>query len=88
TFTLQQNLRYGQLDTTNQYLQPDGTITDGVMDRYAVGVYEDMDSVTRDTRLVSRFATGELQHTLLSGWDYTWFDSSVLYAMGPAPSID
>lgn len=88
TFTLQQNLRYGQLDTTNQYLQPDGTITDGVMDRYAVGVYEDMDSVTSDTRLVSRFATGELQHTLLSGWDYTWFDSSVLYAMGPAPSID
>ncbi|HAQ25602.1 MAG TPA: TonB-dependent siderophore receptor [Pseudomonas sp.] len=87
-FSLQQNLRYGQLDTTNQYLQPDGTITNGVMDRYAVGVYEDMDSVTADTRLVSRFATGELQHTLLSGWDYSWFDSSVLYAWGPAPSID
>ncbi|WP_394560736.1 TonB-dependent siderophore receptor [Aquipseudomonas alcaligenes] len=88
TFTLQQNLRYGQLDTTNQYLQPDGNISNGVMDRYAVGVYEDMDSVTSDTRLVSRFATGELQHTLLSGWDYSWFDSSVLYATGPAPSID
>lgn len=88
TFSLQQNLRYGQLDTTNQYLQPDGTINNGVMDRYAVGVYEDMDSVTTDTRLVSRFATGDLQHTLLTGWDYAWFDSSVLYASGPAPSID
>jgi len=33
TFTLQQNLRYGQIDTTNQYLQPDGTITNGVMER-------------------------------------------------------
>jgi iron complex outermembrane receptor protein len=88
TFSLQQNLRYGQIDTTNQYLQPDGTITDGVMDRYAVGVYEDMESVSSDTRLVSRFATGELRHTLLSGWDYSWFDSSVLYAMGSAPSID
>ncbi|MGL4316764.1 MAG: TonB-dependent siderophore receptor [Pseudomonas sp.] len=88
TFSLQQNLRYGQIDTTNQYLQPDGTITNGVMDRYAVGVYEDMDSVSSDTRLVSRFATGGLQHTLLSGWDYSWFDSSVLYATGPAPSID
>ena len=88
TFSLQQNLRYGQLDTTNQYLQPNGTITNGVMERYAVGVYEDMESVSSDTRLVSRFATGELQHTLLTGWDYTWFDSSVLYATGPAPSID
>ncbi|MDD0844601.1 TonB-dependent siderophore receptor [Pseudomonas sp. Gutcm_11s] len=88
TFSLQQNLRYGQIDTTNQYLQPDGNISNGVMDRYAVGVYENMDSVTTDTRLVSRFATGALQHTLLSGVDYAWFDSSVLYAMGPAPSID
>ncbi|WP_437879903.1 TonB-dependent siderophore receptor [Pseudomonas sp. LRF_L74] len=88
TFSLQQNLRYGQLDTTNQYLQPDGTITDGVMDRYAVGVYEEMESVTADTRLVSRFSTGNLQHTLLSGFDYAWYDSSVLYAWGPAPSID
>ena len=88
TFSLQQNLRYGQLDTTNQYLQPYGTITNGVMERYAVGVYEDMESVSSDTRLVSRFATGELQHTLLTGWDYAWFDSSVLYATGPAPSID
>ncbi|SEQ90666.1 iron complex outermembrane recepter protein [Pseudomonas cuatrocienegasensis] len=88
SLSVQQNLRYGQLNTTNQYLQPNGTITNGVMERDAVGVYEDMDSLTSDTRLVNRFATGELQHTLLSGWDYTWFDSSVLYATGPAPSID
>ncbi|MFH6597126.1 TonB-dependent siderophore receptor [Ectopseudomonas khazarica] len=88
TFSLQQNLRYGQLDTTNRYLQPNGTISNGVMERYAVGVYEEMESVSSDTRLVSRFATGTLQHTLLSGWDYAWFDSSVLYASGPAPSID
>lgn len=88
TFSLQQNMRYGQLNTTNQYLQPNGTITSGVMERYAVGVYEDMNSLTSDTRLVSRFATGKLQHTLLSGVDYSWFESSVLYAWGPAPSID
>lgn len=88
TFSLQQNLRYGELDTTNQYLQPTGTITNGVMERGAVGVYEDMQSVTTDTRLVSRFATGPVQHTLLSGVDYAWFDGSVLYASGPGPSID
>ncbi|MDZ3991233.1 TonB-dependent siderophore receptor [Pseudomonas sp. Teo4] len=87
TFTFQQNLRYGQIDTTNQYLQPyaeRGTI----LDRYAVGVYEDLSSLSTDTRLVSHFNTGELKHTLVTGWDYALIDTSLLYAWGPAPSID
>ena len=88
SFSLQQNLRYGQISTTNQYMQPTGTITNGIMERGAVGIYEDMESVTTDTRLVSRFATGDWRHTLLTGADYAWFDSSLLYATGPGPSID
>lgn len=88
TFSLQQNLRYGQVDTTNQYLQPTGVVGGRTMERYAVGVYEDMESLSTDTRLVSRFATGELRHTLLTGVDYAWIDTSLLYASGPAPSID
>ncbi|MEX5590104.1 MULTISPECIES: TonB-dependent siderophore receptor [Pseudomonas] len=87
TFTFQQNLRYGQVDTTNQYLQPyqeRGT----VLDRYAVGVYEQLSSLSTDTRLVSHFATGDWRHTLVSGWDYALVDTKLFYAMGPAPSID
>ncbi len=87
-FTLQQNLRYGQLDTTNQYLDITG-VTDGhILNRATAGSYEDMSSLSTDTRLVSRFATGNLQHTLVSGVDYAWLDTSLLYASGEAPSID
>jgi len=88
TFTLQQNLRYGQVDTTNQYLQPT-TLTGGrTLERYAVGLYEDLESLTTDTRLVSRFDTGDLSHTLVTGFDYAWIDTALLYATGPGPSID
>ncbi len=47
-----------------------------------------MSSLSTGTRLVSRFATGDLQHTLVTGMDYAWIDTSLLYAMGDAPSID
>ncbi|MCQ4330454.1 TonB-dependent siderophore receptor [Stutzerimonas stutzeri] len=88
SFSLQQNLRYGQLDTTNQYLDITG-VTDGhILDRATAGSYEEMASLSTDTRLVSRFATGNLQHTLVSGVDYAWIDTSLLYATGEAPSID
>jgi iron complex outermembrane recepter protein len=88
TFSIQQNLRYGRLDTTNQYL--DFTVNDDghTFDRVASGSYEDMSSLATDTRLVSRFATGDLQHTLVSGVDYAWLDTALEYAFGAAPSID
>ena len=87
TFSVQQNLRYGQLNTTNQYLN--FSTTDGqIFDRSTAGSYEDMSSLSTDSRLVSRFATGALQHTLVTGLDYAWTDTSLLYATGDAPSID
>src|SRR6218665_376859 len=87
TFSFQQNLRYGQLKTTNQYL--DFSTADGqTFDRTAAGSYEDMSSLSTDSRLVSRFATGELQHTLVTGLDYAWVDTALVYASGVAPSID
>ncbi|MEE1922747.1 TonB-dependent siderophore receptor [Pseudomonas sp. 148P] len=88
TFSVQQNLRYGQVSTTNQYLQPTALVDGHTLERYAVGLYEDMSSLTTDTRLVSRFSTGNLHHTVVSGIDYAWLDTSLLYAWGAAPSID
>ncbi|MHA6195884.1 TonB-dependent siderophore receptor [Pseudomonas wadenswilerensis] len=88
TFSVQQNLRYGQVSTTNQYLQPTALVDGHILERYAVGLYEDMNSLTTDTRLVSRFSTGDLHHTVVSGVDYAWLDTSLLYAWGAAPSID
>lgn len=88
TFTLQQNLRYGQLDTTNQYLNFTMSGDGYTFTRTADGSYEDTSTLATDTRLLSRFATGSVQHTLVSGVDYAWIDTELLYANGPAPTID
>lgn len=88
TFSLQQNLRYGQLDTTNQYLDVGLVSVDKILPRSTAGSYEDMSTLSTDTRLISRFATGSLQHTLVSGVDYAWLDTELLYASGTAPSLD
>jgi iron complex outermembrane receptor protein len=88
TFSFQQNLRYGELNTTNQYLDFTANADGHTFDRTAAGSYEDMSSLSTDSRLISRFATGELRHTLITGLDYAWTDTSLLYATGAAPSID
>lgn len=88
TFSLQQNLRYGQLDTTNQYLDVGPVSVDNILPRSTAGSYEDMSTLSTDTRLVSRFATGNLQHTVVSGVDYAWLDTALVYATGAAPSLD
>ncbi|MBU1332034.1 MAG: TonB-dependent siderophore receptor [Gammaproteobacteria bacterium] len=88
TFSLQQNLRYGQLDTTNQYLDVGVVSVDNILPRSTAGSYEDMSTLSTDTRLISRFATGNLQHTVVSGVDYAWLDTELVYASGTAPSLD
>lgn len=87
-FSLQQNVRYSKLNTTNQYLDFLVNSDGHTFTRTATGSYEDMTSLSTDTRLVSRFATGALQHTVVSGVDYAWLDTSLEYAYGNAPSID
>ncbi|MEN0104966.1 MAG: TonB-dependent siderophore receptor, partial [Pseudomonas sp.] len=88
TFSFQQNLRYSKLNTTNQYLSLDDTSDPSNFTRTSAGSYEDMTSLSTDTRLLSHFATGELNHTLVTGLDYAWLDTDLLYATGSAPSID
>ncbi|MEB3735950.1 hypothetical protein ULF88_22010 [Halopseudomonas pachastrellae] len=43
-----------------------------------------MNTVTTDTRLTSRFSTGAMDHTLLTGLDYAWLDFDVEYTLGSA----
>jgi len=88
TFTVQNNLRYGHTNTTNQYTSPSLQPGTSVLNRTATGLYEEMDAVTTDTRLISSFETGALRHTLLSGLDYAYTDFDVEYSSGAAPSID
>lgn len=84
---LQQNLRYGDVDTVNQYLSATGS-SGTVIERASYGVYETMRSLTTDTRLAARLETRGVRHDLLAGVDWAWLDYDVVYAYGRAPSID
>ena len=87
-WTLRQKLRYGHVQTVNQYLDVTG-ITDGhVLDRSTEGVYETMQSVEADNQAQATFSSGNVQHTLLTGIDAMWMAADVKYAYGSAPSID
>lgn len=84
---LEQNVRYGDVDTVNQYLSA-GALTGSLLSRSGVGVYEDMGSLSTDTRLVANFGHGVVEHQMLFGADYARFEHDVIYAGGSAPSID
>ncbi|WP_339935544.1 TonB-dependent siderophore receptor [Vreelandella glaciei] len=84
---LQQNVRYGQVDTTNQYLSA-GTLSGTTLSRSSVGLYEEMESLSTDTRLMATFDQGKVEHQVMLGADYAYLENDVIYAGGSAPSID
>ena len=84
---LQQNVRYGQVDTTNQYLSA-GTLSGTTLSRSSVGLYEEMESLSIDTRLMATFDQGGVEHEVMLGADYAYLENDVIYAGGSAPSID
>ncbi|MEL7610897.1 TonB-dependent siderophore receptor [Vreelandella titanicae] len=84
---LQQNVRYGQVDTTNQYLSA-GTLSGTTLSRSSVGLYEEMESLSTDTRLMATFDQGGVEHAVMLGADYAYLENDVIYAGGSAPSID
>ncbi|MGG5890818.1 TonB-dependent siderophore receptor [Falsiroseomonas sp. HC035] len=71
TFTVRQNLRYGHVDgdwrqTYGLGVQPDGR----TLNRYAYESRRESTTFQVDTQLQTRFATGAVRHTLLTGLDY------------------
>ncbi|WP_372053102.1 TonB-dependent siderophore receptor (plasmid) [Tistrella mobilis] len=87
--TLRQNLRYGHVDTDNQYLSGAGLEADGrTLKRTAIGVYETMQSLGVDNQAEIHADTGPVGHTLLIGIDYQWSDGTIDYMSGDAPSLD
>jgi iron complex outermembrane receptor protein len=71
TFTVRQNLRYGAVDgdwrqTYGLGLQADGR----TLNRYSYESIRSSSTFQVDTQLQSRFATGPLHHTVLTGIDY------------------
>lgn len=49
---------------------------------------ESMDSYTFDNQIEGRFSTGQIDHTLLAGFDYQRLDGNYTTGFGAGPSLD
>ncbi|WP_333501388.1 ferrichrome porin FhuA [Kluyvera genomosp. 2] len=88
TFTVRQNLRYDQVKTLYRSVYGYGYSAPGKINRQYVRSDEDMNAFTVDTQLQSSFATGEVDHVLLTGVDYSRMRNDVDAQYGSASSLD
>jgi iron complex outermembrane receptor protein len=78
TFTLRQNLRYGEVDVDTQRVQAFclGPCDPSALSRYAWGFPETSQIFALDNQLISEFETGPVSHKTLIGVDYSYEDSA------------
>ncbi|OZI35952.1 TonB-dependent siderophore receptor [Bordetella genomosp. 1] len=89
TLTLRSRLRYSDVDVDFRSLQMAGPLADtGIIPRQALRSIEDVQGVALDNQAQFDFATGAVQHTLLTGLDYQHTRSNWQYDWGPAPAFD
>jgi TonB-dependent siderophore receptor len=87
TFTVRQNLRYTRVHTLYDSVYGNGYIAPGKISRAYVRSDEDLNSFTVDTQLQSKFATGAVDHTLLTGVDYVRMRNDIDADYGTANPI-
>lgn len=89
TFTLRQNLRFSEMKTAQQSVYGTGIASDGhTLNRGTVVDNERLQNFSVDTQLQSKFATGAVEHTLLTGVDFMRMRNDINATFGSAPSID
>ncbi|MEX5382120.1 ferrichrome porin FhuA [Cronobacter muytjensii] len=104
TFTVRQNLRFSEMKTSQQSVYGTGICTtntfnapcqaisaserDHYLGRGTVVDNERLQNFSVDTQLQSAFATGELEHTLLTGVDFMRMRNDINAKFGTAPAID
>ena len=88
TFTVRQNLRYTRLHTLYTSVYGNGFTAPTQINRAFVRSDEDLNSFTVDTQLQSAFATGAVDHTLLTGVDYLRMRNDINADYGTANPID
>jgi iron complex outermembrane receptor protein len=87
TFTVRQNLRYAEVNTLYRSVYGNGYIAPGQISRAYVRSDEQLNSFTVDNQLQSKFATGPVDHTLLTGVDYMRMRNDVDADYGSADPI-
>lgn len=88
TFTVRQNLRYTRLHTLYTSVYGNGFTAPTQINRAFVRSDEDLNSFTVDTQLQSTFATGAVDHTLLTGVDYLRMRNDINADYGSANPLD
>ncbi|CCJ84877.1 ferrichrome porin FhuA [Cronobacter dublinensis] len=89
TFTVRQNLRFSEMKTSQQSVYGTGIQADGhTLNRGTVVDNERLQNFSVDTQLQSTFATGDLDHTLLTGVDFMRMRNDINAKFGSAPAID
>lgn len=104
TFTVRQNLRFAEMKTaqknvygtgicsTNTFNGPCQALAPEVRDHYlgrgTVVDNERLQNFSVDTQLQSNFATGDLDHTLLTGVDFMRMRNDINATFGTAPVLD
>ncbi|QKH34513.1 TonB-dependent siderophore receptor [Achromobacter pestifer] len=88
-WTFQQNFRYGHFKGyEDQLFRNSGVINGTDIARYYQLRDYDSDTYSVDNRLVGKFATGALDHTLLVGLDYQYSKRTADTQTGNAPPIN
>ncbi|ELY2909296.1 ferrichrome porin FhuA [Cronobacter dublinensis] len=88
-FTVRQNLRFSEMKTSQQSVYGTGIQADGhTLNRGTVVDNERLQNFSVDTQLQSKFATGDLAHTLLTGVDFMRMRNDINAKFGSAPAID
>lgn len=90
TFTLRQNLRYSKIHSDQNYIYGVGVQADNpnMLNRSVSISDEYLNSFTVDTQGQAKFATGQVDHTLLVGVDYLRMRNDINAFFGSANPLD
>ncbi|EOU9531230.1 ferrichrome porin FhuA [Cronobacter dublinensis] len=88
TFTVRQNLRYNRVHTLYRSVYGNEFKAPATINRAYVRSDEDMNAFSVDTQLQSDFATGALDHTLLTGVDYSRMRNDINADYGTASALN
>ncbi len=88
SWTVRQNLRYGTVSLKEDGLYSSGVLTGTKLGRYRFGHDTDVGTFTVDNQLEGKVNTGGLEHTLLFGADYRYYNLNAGTAFEFANDID
>jgi len=88
TWTVRQNLRYTTISSDFRGVYGNGYIAPGQISRAFVQSKEELNNFDVDTQAQAKFATGSVDHTLLTGVDYMRMRNDIDAYYGSANPLD